>query len=370
MKIPIPKPVLFSLALALVLSATSLAGEAPRAAGSGEREKTVTVMTQNLYLGAEVAPVIQAALTDSSAIPAAVSEVWGKVQATDFPERAHALAVQIDRARPDLIGLQEAVLYRSQFPADSLGPAPTPATRVEYDFVELLRRALLDRGLRYEVVAVSTGFDVELPRVRSLDPLELEDIRLTEREVILARAERHSALKLSNVEEGSFETNLDLGFLVVRRGWAAVDVKIRGERFRFITTHLEADDEHVRVAQSNELLRGPANTRLPVVLLGDFNSNANGDETSAAYLNLLSGGFRDSWSEVRGGEAGSTCCHDELLVAATPFAAARERIDLVLLRGDIEVESVDVVGEEQDDRTPSGLWPSDHAGVVAKLRLK
>ena len=28
------------------------------------------------------------------------------------------------------------------------------------------------------------------------------------------------------------------------------------------------------------------------------------------------------------------------------------------------------VGYEQEDRTPSGLWPSDHAGVVARLTLR
>jgi hypothetical protein len=26
-----------------------------------------------------------------------------------------------------------------------------------------------------------------------------------------------------------------------------------------------------------------------------------------------------------------------------------------------------VIGRDADDRTPSGLWPSDHAGVVARL---
>jgi hypothetical protein len=28
-----------------------------------------------------------------------------------------------------------------------------------------------------------------------------------------------------------------------------------------------------------------------------------------------------------------------------------------------------IVGEELADRTPSGLWPSDHAGVVLTLHL-
>ncbi|MBC8645701.1 MAG: endonuclease/exonuclease/phosphatase family protein [Thermoanaerobaculia bacterium] len=364
----IREPILFLLAVAV--ANISLAGEGSNEASPRAREKTVTVMTRNLYLGAEVAPVIHAARKNPSAVPAAVSKVWAKVQATDFRERARAMALEIDRARPDLIGLQEAVIYRSQFPSDSLGPSPTPATHVEYDFIGLLQKALLDRGLHYAVVAVSTGFDVEMPRVRSRNPLVLEDIRLTESEVILARGERQPAGKLSNVGGSNFETNLDLGFLTVRRGWCAVDVKIHGERFRFITTHLEADNELVRLLQSNELLLGPANTPLPVVLVGDFNSNASGDETSAAYFNLLSGGFRDSWNEMGRGETGDTCCHDELLTAQTPFAASRERIDLILLRGGIDVVSVAVVGNEAADRTPSGLWPSDHAGVVAKLRLK
>jgi len=29
-----------------------------------------------------------------------------------------------------------------------------------------------------------------------------------------------------------------------------------------------------------------------------------------------------------------------------------------------------VVGEEAEDKTPSGLWPSDHAGVEAKLSFE
>ena len=28
-----------------------------------------------------------------------------------------------------------------------------------------------------------------------------------------------------------------------------------------------------------------------------------------------------------------------------------------------------IVGEESQDRTPSGLWPSDHAGLVGSIRI-
>jgi hypothetical protein len=33
------------------------------------------------------------------------------------------------------------------------------------------------------------------------------------------------------------------------------------------------------------------------------------------------------------------------------------------------VASARVVGDQPGDRTPGGLWPSDHAGLVATLRI-
>src|SRR5262249_40604951 len=44
-----------------------------------------------------------------------------------------------------------------------------------------------------------------------------------------------------------------------------------------------------------------------------------------------------------------------------------QRIDLVLYRGDLRAFDADVVGDELADRTSSGLWPSDHGGVVTTL---
>jgi len=46
------------------------------------------------------------------------------------------------------------------------------------------------------------------------------------------------------------------------------------------------------------------------------------------------------------------------------------RIDLVQFRGPFTVEDVQVVGASPADRVPLGLWPSDHAGVVATLTLR
>jgi endonuclease/exonuclease/phosphatase family metal-dependent hydrolase len=185
---------------------------------------------------------------------------------------------------------------------------------------------------------------------------------------MLARTDEKTAdLKLSNPHAGTYPTALHLntvaGPITAPRGWVSVDVKIRGRSFRIVTTHLEAFSPLVRNAQAAELLAGPTDTKLPVVALGDFNSGPGTD--LGAYSLLLGGGFSDAWPSANG--TGLTCCHPNDL--RNPSPTLTKRVDLVLTRGGFETVSADVLGEEPGDRTPSGLWPSDHAGVVATLRL-
>jgi hypothetical protein len=45
-------------------------------------------------------------------------------------------------------------------------------------------------------------------------------------------------------------------------------------------------------------------------------------------------------------------------------------VDLVLTRGPFHVGKASLVGGGTADRLPSGLWPSDHASVVATLELE
>jgi endonuclease/exonuclease/phosphatase family metal-dependent hydrolase len=347
-------------------------------------DRRVTVMTRNLYLGADVSPAIAAVASgDPDAIVAAVSQVWANVRFTDFPARARGLAREIDEAQPDLIGLQEAEIWRSQTPADF---TPGNADHVEYDFVAILLHALRERGLHYAVVAEETGLDAEFPGFLSQADAAsgtLSDIRLTEREVILARADlRTSDLRLTNSQTGHFVTNVEFPIapgvnFVVLRGWASVDARIRGENFRFVTTHLEADSEEVREAQAIEIIEGPANTALPVILVADSNSNANGDATTPAYSAFVGAGFADAWREAHPGRIVSTCCNAELLTNPSfPSRSDNEgRIDLVLYRGasDFRALDVDLLGAKPFDRVWNGrafLWHSDHAGVAATLRLR
>jgi endonuclease/exonuclease/phosphatase family metal-dependent hydrolase len=138
-----------------------------------------------------------------------------------------------------------------------------------------------------------------------------------------------------------------------------------GNKIRIISTHLEPISPSIQILQATELLNGPGNTRLPLVLIGDFNSNADGTGT-ATYANLITAGFKDSWSVQGQGEASTCCQHADLL---NPESALSRRIDFVLFRGDVKVQAVQITGNTPEERTSSNLWPSDHAGLVAKLKL-
>jgi hypothetical protein len=148
--------------------------------------------------------------------------------------------------------------------------------------------------------------------------------------------------------------------------------------------HLEPESTNpvvneIQVAQGNEILNGPANTNLPVILAGDFNSRADKTGTHT-YSNLIDTGFSDAWSVTHPGEAGNTWGQDEDL--RNEESHLTQRLDLVLFRDGRTEDGLcavgaDIVGEDAKyDRTPSTtdsevlLWPSDHAGVVATLRVE
>jgi len=345
------------------------------AAGMDQRADSehITVMTRNLYLGANLDPAIAAIFSGNpDAISQAATATWASVVATNFPERAEVLADEIAHSQPQLVGLQEVSLYRTG-PADTFSENPTPARRVRLDYLEILLQELNERGLHYAPVAVTKNFDVENPGETA--PGVLQDIRLTDRDVILVRTDLPSSeLKLSNVQTANFHTNASLPigttgqFVTILRGWGSVDVKVRNKQFRFINTHLEQEGffNQVQVAQGNEILSGPANTTLPVILVGDYNSRADRTGTPT-YSNLTGAGFKDAWSATHPAELGNTFGNAPDLLNTT--VNLTQRIDLVLFRESLSAVDADVVGDEPGDRTTSGLWPSDHAGLMATLGL-
>ena len=191
------------------------------------------------------------------------------------------------------------------------------------------------------------------------------DIRLTVQDALLVRVD--PKLKVKRVRKTQYQTTTPLfgGLVTAKRGYFAADVTMSGRSFRVVTTHLESFNDASQVAQGQELGMALGSGTLPTVLLGDLNSRADGTGTPS-YANLLALGFRDAWPEVHPNDIGLTCCHtDDLRELGGPFYS---RIDYVLLKNGFRAVVAGIVGKSRSERV-SGLWPSDHAGVWARLRL-
>jgi endonuclease/exonuclease/phosphatase family metal-dependent hydrolase len=322
-------------------------------------DATVRIMTRNIYQGTNFQEILTA--TTPAEFVAAVSQIYNNILATKPAERAAAVAREIAREHPDLVGLQEVNLLRT---------GAALATNVVSDQIEALLAKLDDLRRPYEVVGIMPGLDVQAPSTLGFF------VRSTYRTILIApKGMLGSNLKLSNLQVQHFLVNSVFNTavgvpLVNTRGWVSVDVELRGRSFRFITTHLEvAPPFSTQQTQAAELLATAANTIMPVILVADFNANAsnNADPTFPTYQLLLSGGFKDAWKEKYPSLPGYTCCQNADLL--NPTSLLSMRVDLILYRGCFSVRDIKIVGDKPSDRTPSGLWPSDHAGVVAGLRL-
>jgi hypothetical protein len=340
---------------------------------------TLRVMTRNLYLGAGLHDAIAAA--DPERLVDAATRIFGQVRDNAFPERAGAIAGEIGAHRPDLVAPQEAALWRtSAAPAFDTTGADDPVDTVELDYLRILLDALAARGLHYAPVpnGVVTNFEAAAPhRATGGDEREL---RITDRDVLLMRTDVPTErLSVADALAANFDTGLELpgpggtaAPVTVPRGFVSADAAVVDRTARVVATHLDPIDAAINRAQAEALLHGPADTDGPVVLLGDFNTVVGAGSSTGTHERLLAAGFTDAWAEAHPDGSGRTCCAPEDLGRSSPGVPAGfdRRIDLVLFRGaGVRLEAVELVGADPDDRTPSGLWPSDHAGVVAELTL-
>ncbi len=349
--------------LALTIAAAVAAFAAAAAAPSDIGGKTVVkVMTYNIYQGTELEHALAAHNLFELAIGAATD--YGTMVQTNFPERAQALAAEIASASPDLVGLQEVALWRTRFPSN---PA-LRATDVSYDFLQILLAALASAGEPYTAVGMRDNFDAQATGLFSFG---LMDVRLTDRSAILVRSSDLASGKLtiSNVQSHDYVANAVIptlgGPFTVLGGWQSVDVSEHGAAFRFLTTHGDPISPLARTAQAVELVTGPLATSLPVVADGDFNSTSS----TVAYATFAAAGLVDAWASRYPGDPGLTCCQVPPDTIVNPVSQLRSRIDYVFVRGGFRVLNAHLYGDQPQDRTPSGLWPSDHAGLGAVLQL-
>jgi endonuclease/exonuclease/phosphatase family metal-dependent hydrolase len=274
---------------------------------------------------------------------------------TDFPARAAAIADEIATTRPHVVGLQE--VSRIDLTLPPLG------VNIHQNFLSTLLDELEARGLDYAPVA----------EVKNIEAAPFPGVSLVDFDVLLVDQSR---VTVGPTTAKNFEVNVGevAPGVTLRRGWVAARVTIDGTELTLASTHLESGSvpglAELRAAQAQELV-GSLDPATPAVLMGDLN-DAPG---SPMYRVLVGAGFIDVWRALRPGVVGNTCCHLDDLSNKLPDLS--QRIDYIFARG-LErshaglIGKVERLGEVPADRLagPIGkIWPSDHAGLAAEVRL-
>jgi endonuclease/exonuclease/phosphatase family metal-dependent hydrolase len=377
---------------------------------------TIKVMTQNQYLGADLLPIFAA--SDAAEFNAAVVKALQTVAANIPAERMKALAAEIAKEQPALVGLQEVF----EFQCFDLVQPPIPAhgcddPSIAAAFSDYLQATLDALNGTYEKKATVVNLNIPIiPNVSGI-PFEINGfsalLGVVDRDVILARngvdaapvdykAFQNLGICLKPSVDGcSYSVVLSaptpLGTISVEHGFVAVDAKVNGKDYRLVNTHLEQQrpdptnplSQVYQAAQAAELLQvllhtTPLNRSLVVV--GDMNSSPEHPAIPGPlplpppfnlgiptpYQQFVAAGFTDTWTLRPGGLPGYTCCQLEDL--SNRRSVLYERIDMIFsLDVPSDVKKARVVGATVSDKTPPpglGLWPSDHGSVTADLQFR
>ncbi len=345
---------LLSLAGGLA-AALALGPLAPGALAAKRHAKPdLTVMSRNLYLGADIIQLVGA--PDLAGEQQKVANLYSTVQATDFPLRARALAREIASRKPDVIALQEVARYYRT----PEGAPDGPATTVLYDWMTLLRSQLRRLHQHYRVASEQTEMDITVPSAAGYG------LRLKLGNAVLVRTGKGADVRRVKPLSGQFTDQLQVtlpsGPVALHRGYAGIDATVAGKRFRFLAPHAEAYSAEAANGQFKQLLAGPAASRhRRTIIAGDFNSDPADPGPDNAYNTVIAAGYVDTGHRV------ATCCQNETLT--NPTSELKTWIDHIVVRPRVKVRRSSVFGNRASDRI-GGLWPSDHAGVVAAIRLR
>jgi endonuclease/exonuclease/phosphatase family metal-dependent hydrolase len=289
------------------------------------------VMTQNLYVGADAAPVL------SNPSPQTIAAAFQSVVANNFPARAGEIAREAASAGgPLLIGLQEAAIIGA--PGGTL------------DYAQILVTQLAAQGLQYGIAGVHTGFQ-----------LSLAGFSLTDREVVLARTGVAGFAVTGSVAR-NFANDVilptPLGPFALNSGYVLVNATFDGVPFQFVSTHLDPFHTPLQPLQAGEILAELGMTAEPQLVVGDFNARP----TEPTYAEMLAAGFTDVG--LFAGAAGPTCCQSPDL--DNPVSQLSNRFDYIFERGFSSIDGALLVGNTIFENVRP-LWASDHAGVIGTV---
>lgn len=376
----------------------------PTTASAAESE-SASVMSRNIYLGADVSVALEL-IPD---LPAAAQFMWDQVAATDFTARAPLLAGELTSLKPDVVAIQEATQWICR-------PSLFGASTVVFDFTEQLLEQTRAQGVPYVIAAhdgqraFNPGYAIPaIPRLtqvtdpKTFQPLFGSDTAscgFTIADALLVRAD--IADQVTQVGIGDYEAKYTVVPLIleISRGFAWADIRFGETTTRFVTTHLESvwdpDATPTGARQADELVALMQSWQMPLVVTGDFNMdprdpraldapNPGGqpDATTGcapqpstslpqgaiadcnAYWKMLEAGFVDAGPDALDRENATWGASallagpdlDRLNSGVGDAYGYTDRLDYVFVRNGVSVQSVQFVGE---------TWPSgDHMWACA-----
>lgn len=265
--------------------------------------------------------------------------IWNR--SGPWEQRLPLIRAELERLRPDLVGLNEVMRM------ESLGICQ--ATE--------LAAGLGAQGLHYEVAygpALDAGNGLYmgnaiLSRHPLVDvghaPLPVFD-ETDGRSVVFARARTPHG---------------DVPFFVTHLSW---ELHLSSTRVRQVRA-LVAELDRLRS------LRATSGDDLPAVVCGDFNADPSADEIRYMTGRSVQGGhstyFADAY-EWRGADAGHTWCERNPFTA--PVLGPDRRIDYIFVRGPDDFGRGRVLNAQVvcDGANDAGVYPSDHFGVLTDLQ--
>jgi endonuclease/exonuclease/phosphatase family metal-dependent hydrolase len=187
--------------------------------------------------------------------------------------------------------------------------------------------------------------------------------------------------------------------MTIYRGYTWADIKINGTPTRFITTHLESiwDENKIpnSARQAGQLISDTSNTKMPLIVMGDFNSDPKdprkkgvlnpglqpveslncppNTSTCSAYKLMIENDFIDAGPNsldpknfTWGMNAQLSGPDLERKSAAQKFGnqfGFTDRLDYVFVKNNVRVNSAEIIGVKPP-------YASDHAGVVVKILIQ
>jgi endonuclease/exonuclease/phosphatase family metal-dependent hydrolase len=363
-------------------------------------EPTFTVMSRNIYLGADVGVALELIPN----MPAAAQFMWDQVNKNDFSKRSLALAAEIQTYKPDVIGLQEATIWYCKKNAWS--------KKVEvFNFTDQLLEAL---GGNYVLAskdgktAFNPGYSINpIPFLTMVkDPTRFQKLFGQDKAACgfqigdALAIKKELSTQVINVGNTEYEASYSIvpTLMTIYRGYTWADIAIENIPVRFISTHLESiwDENKVPNAakQATQLVEDVRETNMPLVVIGDFNSDprdprpanaANpglqptsseecpaGSSKCNAYRLMKEAGFNDAGPDASdpttytwGMNALLTGPEPDRLKSAQGMGneyGFTDRLDYIFTKNGVDVSTSQIIGFKAP-------YATDHAGVFAEFTI-